>query len=95
MAKLGMTGVLESGSRISLVVADFEASDGLSSVGARVVVHASLVEDSESLLVGDGANCNFEASLRMLGPVLGSRSAELGMSEGSSRGIFLIELCLL
>ena len=95
VAKLGRTVVLESGSRKSLVAADLEASNGLSSVGARVVVHASLVEDSESFLVGNGANCHFEASLRMLSPVLGSCGAEFGMSEGSSRGIFLIELCLL
>ena len=94
-AKLGGAGVLKGSGRKSLVTAYLEAGDSLGSVGAGVVIHASLVADSDSSLVGDGANSNFEASLGMLGPVFSSRGAKLGMSEGGSGGIFLVEPCLL
>ena len=94
-AKLGGAGVIKGSGRKSFVTAYLEAGDSLGSVGAGVVIHASLVADSNSSLVGYGANSNFEASMGMLGPVLGSSGTKFGMSEGGGSCIFLVESCLL
>ena len=94
-AKLDGAGVIKGSGRKSFVTAYLEAGDSLGGVGAGVVIHASLVADSDSPLISDGANSNFEASMGMLGPVFGSSSTKLGMSEGGGRCIFLVEPCLL
>ena len=90
-AKLGGAGVLKGSGRKSLVTAYLEAGDSLGSVGAGVVIHASLVADSDSSLISDGADSNFEASMGVPGLVFGSGSTKLGMGEGSSGCIFLVE----
>ena len=94
-AKLGGAGVLKGSGRKSLVTAYLEAGDSLGSVGAGVVIHASLVANSNSSLVSHGADSNFEPSTWVPGLILGGGSAKLGMSEaGGSSWIFLTESCL-
>ena len=90
-AKLGGAGVLKGSGRKSLVIAHLDAGDSLGGVGPGVVVYASLVANSNSFLVGHGADSNFEASMGVLGLVFGSSSTKLGMSEGGSGCIFLVE----